>query len=60
MVEIVIIIYTMLNIYTVKQKSLDYIFFLCTIMQNQAQEFFCNLLANILFIRQLTTLYIFI
>ena len=35
MVEIVIIIYTMLNIYTVKQKSLDYIFFLCTIMQNQ-------------------------
>jgi hypothetical protein len=35
MVEIVIIIYTMLNIYTVKQKSLGYRFFLCTITQNQ-------------------------
>ena len=40
MVEIMIIIYTMLNIYTVKQKSLGYIFFLCTIMQNQVLEFF--------------------
>ena len=38
MVEIVIIIYTMLNIYMVKQKSLGYIFFLCTIMQNQVQD----------------------
>ena len=40
MVKIMIIIYTMLNIYTVKQKSLGYRFFLCTIMQNQVQEFF--------------------
>ena len=40
MVKIMIIIYTMLNIYTVKQKSLDYRFFLCTIMQNQVPEFF--------------------
>ena len=40
MVEIMIIIYTMLNIYTVKEKSLGYIFFLCTIMQNLVQEFF--------------------
>ena len=40
MVEIVIIIYTMLNMYMVKQKSLGYRFFLCTIKQNQVQEFF--------------------
>ena len=40
MVEIVIIIYIMLNIYTVKQKSLGYRFFLCTIMQNQGRESF--------------------
>ena len=39
MVKIMIIIYTMLNIYTVKQKSLGYRFFLCTIMQNQVQIF---------------------
>ena len=60
MVEMVIIIYTMLNIYTVKQKSLGYRFFLCTIMQNQVQEFFLYFFANILFTRQLTTLFIFI
>ena len=60
MVKIMIIIYTMLNIYTVKQKSLGYRFFLCTIMQNQVQDFFCNFFANILFTRQLTTLCIFI
>ena len=40
MVKIMIIIYTMLNIYMVKQKSLGYRFFLCTIMQNQVLEFF--------------------
>ena len=40
MVQIVIIIYTMLNICTVKQKSLGYKFLLCIIMQNQVQEFF--------------------
>ena len=40
MTEIVIIIYTVLNIYTVKQKSLGYRFFLFTIMQNQVHEFF--------------------
>ena len=60
MVQIVIIIYTMLNIYTVKQKSLGYKFLLCIIMQNQVQEFFYNFLDNILFIRQLITLCIFI
>ena len=40
MVQIVIIIYTMLNIYTLKQKSLGYKILLCIIMQNQVQEFF--------------------
>ena len=40
MVQIVIIIYTLLNIYIVKQKSLGYKFLLCIIMQNQVQEFF--------------------
>ena len=44
MVEIMIIIYTMLNIYTVKQKSLGYKFLLCIIMQNQDQDFFYNFL----------------
>ena len=39
MVQIVIIIYTMLNIYTVKQKSIGYKFLLCIIMQNQRQEY---------------------
>ena len=42
--KIVIIIYTMLNIYTVKQKSLGYKFLLCVIMQNQVQECFYNFL----------------
>ena len=60
MVQIVIIIYTMLNIYTVKQKSLVYKFLLRIIMQNQVQEFFINFLDNTLFIRQLITLCIFI
>ena len=60
MVKIMIIIYTMLNIYTVKQKSLGYRFFLCTIMQNQVQELFLYFFANILFTRQLITLCIFI
>ena len=40
MVKIVIIIYTMSNIYTVKQKSLVYKFLLRIIMQNQVQEIF--------------------
>jgi len=40
MVQIVIIIYTMSNIHTVKQKSLGYNFLLCIIMQNQVQDFF--------------------
>ena len=39
MVQIVIIIYTMLSIYTVKQKSLGYRFLLCIITQNQVQEY---------------------
>jgi len=39
-VQIVIIIYTMSNIHTVKQKSLGYNFLLCIIMQNQDQDFF--------------------
>jgi hypothetical protein len=60
MVRIMIIIYNMLNIYRVKQKSLGYIFLLCIIMQNQVQDFFCNFLANILFAGQLTALCIFI
>ena len=60
MVQIIIIIYTMSNIYTVKQKSLGYNFLLCIIMQNQDQDFFYNLFGNILFIRQLITLCIFI
>ena len=55
-----IIIYKMLNIYMVKQKSLGYIFFLYTIMQNQVPKFFLYFFANILFTRQLTTLFIFI
>jgi hypothetical protein len=59
-VQIVIIIYNMLNIYRVKQKSWGYKFLLCIIMQNQVQEFFCNFLANILFNRQLMALCIFI
>ena len=50
MVKIMIIIYTMLNIYTIKQKSLGYIFLLCIIMQ-PGPGFFCNFLANILFTR---------
>jgi hypothetical protein len=60
MVQIVIIIYTMLNIYTVKQKSSGYKFLLRIIMENQVLDFFCIFLANILFTRQLTTLCIFI
>jgi hypothetical protein len=44
MVQIVICIYTMLNIYTVKQKSLGYIFLLCIKMQNQVHDFFVNFL----------------
>ena len=60
MVQIVIIIYTMSNIHTVKQKSLGYNFLLCIIMQNQVKDFFYNLFGNILFIRQLITLCIFI
>ena len=60
MVQIVIIIYILWNIYTVKQKSLGYNFLLCIIMQNQVQEFFYNFLDNILFIWQLITLCIFI
>ena len=44
MVQIVIIIYTMSNIYTVKQKSLGYNFLLCIIMQNQVQDLFYNFL----------------
>ena len=61
MVQIVIIIYTMSNIHTVKkQKSLGYNFLLCIIMQNQDQDFVYNLFGNILFIRQLITLCIFI
>jgi hypothetical protein len=40
MVQIVIIIYTTLNMYRGKQKSLGYIFLLCIIMQNQVQELF--------------------
>jgi hypothetical protein len=55
-----IIICTMLNIYTVKQKSLGDRFFLCTIIQNQVQDFFFNILANVLLTRQLTTLCTFI
>ena len=61
MVEIVIVIYTMLNIYTVKQKSLGYNFF---VVYNNAKPslgiFFIIFLDNILFIRQLITLCIFI
>ena len=60
MVQIMIIIYTMLNIYTIKQKSLGYRFLLRIIMQNQVQDFIFIFWATILFTKQLTTLYIFI
>ena len=60
MVKIMIITYTMLNIYMVKQKSLGYRFLLRIIMQNQVQDFIFIFWATILFTKQLTTLCIFI
>lgn len=60
MIEIVIIIHSMLNIYRVRQKSLGYRCLLCTIKEKQGHRFFCNFLGNILFTRHLTTISIFI